>query len=252
MAEIYNIPCDRCSTHLGVAMECVVKGMTEHQLEHPTATIDSQELFGPAGWDVIPEGNHAYGDDHTYDGSYNQHIGPAYSLPGSSLGGSFNAVPGDGYINPLVLGVYGNDVPNGGYIDGPPPKRGRGRPPGSKNKPKDPSAPPKEKRPVGRPRGPNYDDAANVRKRENRKRAEALKKEDSTSAPAAGTPTSPPAWDPAPALAPVPTLALVQMAEWPMPEQVADHSDEYFSELLAPIAASVGRSSTHTAQDMQQ
>ena len=265
MAETYNIPCDRCSTKLGVTTECAVKGMTDHQLEHPTASIDSQEFFGPAGWDFIPEGNHTFGDGYSYNRSYNQQIGPAYSLPGDPLGGSFNDVPGDGYINPLVLGVYGNDIPNGGYInplvlgdygnDVPPAKRGRGRPPGSKNKPKDPNAPPKEKRPVGRPRGLNYHDAANVRKRENKRRAEALKKED-------GTPTSPPAWAPtpasasapalAPAPAPAPTLAFLQMADWPIPEQVADHSDEYFSELLAPVAASVGRNSTHTAQDMQQ
>jgi hypothetical protein len=288
MAEINNIPCDRCLTKLGVTVGCVVKGMTDHQLEHPTASIDSQESFGPVGWDFIPEGNHTFGDGYNYNRSYNQHIGPAYSLPGNPLGGSFNDVPGNGYINPLVLGVYGNDVSNGGYInplvlgdygnvvpnneytnpivledhgnDDPPAKRGRGRPPGSKNKPKDPNAPPKEKRSVGRPRGPNYHDVANVRKRENKKRAEALKKEDGTSTPTTGTPTPPPAWAPAwapaPAStlapAPAPTLAFVQMAEWPMPEQVADHSDEYFSELLAPVAASVGRNSTHTAQDMQQ
>jgi hypothetical protein len=152
--------------------------------------------------------------------------------------------------------------------DGPPQKRGRGRPPGSKNKPKDPNAPPKEKRSVGRPPGKEYMTEVNVRKRERRRAAQALKKANSTSASAAGTsslapapasapapapaPVPAPAFAPAPAPAFAPAFAPVQMTERPMAGQVVDHSEEYLAELLAPLAASLRRSPTDTAFQRQQ
>ena len=240
MNELFNIFCDECWKMFGDETECIFRGMPGHQPEDPTGVEDQD----------------ACDDSHTHEDSQSQNIGSAYSLPENSLGSSSNAVPDDGWTNRVVLGT-----------DDHPPKKEFGRSPGSNKKPKDPSAPPKEeKRPVGRPRGPNYDDPAIVKRRENmkirkiRKRAEALKKEDGTSAPAASTLTPLSGWAappfasapvPVPPPVPAPTLDPLPMVDSPIPEQVASYFDENLLSFLAPVAEFLEPNSTQNAQDMQ-